>query len=341
MPSQFIKDQAELLHQTGDVFSVLQNLRDRYTVSSFPSQMTRVKEEWYSYRNYNPMFHDAYAKGLKYIRKQGISRKFVDQYVQFGEDGMKVQIQKQKAALKNNLTGSTRTDSTIAELPILPEFMRDYRLTQTDTNKTNEVASRNIEKRSQECINVGDCDALIEKCRNIVKKLNEDPFITAAALGVLSGRRSIEILKIGRFSSSPVGMYACRFSGAAKKRNDAKASSDVDIPLLIKFKYVTPCLDYIRTRVDVSGLTNGQVNSRYSHKLGDASRILMDSLDVRFHDLRAIYGTVAHQAFRNTWSINMWLKKVLIHDTMDTSIFYSRCKIENCGIRLGEWSGVP
>ncbi len=338
MPSAFIKSQAELLRRTEDVFLVLQNLRDKYTVSSFPSQMTRVKEEWYSYRNYHPMYHEAYAKGLKFLRKQGISRKFIDQYEKFGDDGMKVQLQKQRVALKNSLTGSTRTDHAIAELPILPEFMRDYKLTLTDANKTSEFASKNMEKRSQECVEVGDCDALIEKCRNIVKKLNEDAFVTAAALGVLCGRRSIEILKIGNFSSSPIGAYACRFSGAAKKRIDVKASSGVDIPLLVKFKYVTPCLDYIRTRVDVSGLTNGQVNSRYSHKLGDASRILMDSLDVRFHDLRAIYGTIAHQAFSNTWSINMWLKRVLIHDTIDTSIFYSRCKIDNCGLRLGEWS---
>lgn len=46
MPSKFIKMQAELLHRTKDAKPVLDNLRKKYALSSFPSQMSRVKVEW-------------------------------------------------------------------------------------------------------------------------------------------------------------------------------------------------------------------------------------------------------------------------------------------------------
>ncbi|CAN0058543.1 unnamed protein product, partial [Ectocarpus sp. 12 AP-2014] len=46
MPSKFILEQAELLHRTKDAKPVLDNLRNKYALSSFPSQMSRVKVEW-------------------------------------------------------------------------------------------------------------------------------------------------------------------------------------------------------------------------------------------------------------------------------------------------------
>lgn len=336
MPSLFITEQAELLDTTEDVFSVLQNLRDKYTVSSFPSQMSRVKDEWFKYKNYNDLYEPSYAKGLKYLKKQGISRKFIDQYIQFGQDDMKTQLQKQKTASKGALTGSSRTDNTISQLIILPEFMTDYRLTKTDSVNSHTLAAGNIEKRSKDCVEVTDADELVLRCRSIVKDLDEDPFVITAALGILTGRRSIELLKSGKFSPGSMGSYSSEFSGMAKKRVGCTLEQD-DIPLLIKYKYVNPCIDHIRSIIKVDGLTNTQVNSKYSHKLGDAAKILMESLNIRFHDLRAIYGTISFQSFKSTWSINIWLKKVLIHDTLDTSIYYSRCSVEGCTLNLGRW----
>jgi len=337
MPSLFITGQAELLERTEDVFGVLQNLRDKYTVSSFPSQMSRVKDEWFKYKHYNDLYESSYEKGLKYLKKQGISRKFLDQYTDFGRDDMKTQLQKQKTASKGTLTGSSRTDQTIAQLIILPEFMSDYRLTKTDSVNSHTLAAGNIEKRSKDCVEVIDADETISKCRSIVKNLTEDPFIIVAALGILTGRRSIELLKTGKFSTGRLGSYSSVFSGMAKKRVGCTVDKD-DIPLLIKYKYINPCMDHIRRTIKVDGLTNTQVNSKYSHKLGDSAKIIMDSLNMRFHDLRAIYGSISFQAFESTWSINIWLKKVLIHDTLDTSIYYSRCSVNGCTLQLGKWN---
>lgn len=337
MPSAFITSQAELLHRTHDTFLILQNLRDKYSTSSFPSQMSRVKDAWFEYEDRNELYERAYKSGYKYLKSQGISSKYLQQYKQFGEDGMKEQIQKIKIARKNNLTGSSRTDAAISQIKVLPDYMNDYRLSPEDITKNSNLVSSCVEKRSMDCINVEDANKLVSTCQHIVKSLDEDVFVTVAAMGIICGRRSIEILKLGEFSPSPRGSYACKFTGAAKKRGTCKGVS-YDIPLLVKYKYFQRCLDHIRTEIPVSDLSNAYINSKYSHKLGDAAKIILESLNVKFHDLRAIYGTITHQVFSNSWSINIWLKKVLAHDNIDTSIYYSRCKIKNCTLEITDWN---
>ena len=334
MPSAFIKDQAELLYRTKDTFGVLQRIRDKYALSSFPSQMSRVKEEWYQYQDRHENYENMYSRGLQSLVNQQVSSRFISQYRQFHKDTMKEQLKKSKAASAGELTGSRRTDSAISHIRILPDYMSDYRLTKDDISKNNVRSEQCLEKRAMDCVVVNDGEALVSKCRQILVELSEDPFVISAAIAVISGRRSIEILKTGSFNQSSRGSYSASFEGAAKKRGLAERRN---IPLLVKYKYLRPAVDHIRKFILVDGMTNSQINSKYSHKLGDAAKILMASLDTRFHDLRAVYGCITHQVFRNTCSINIWLKKVLMHDNIDTSVFYSRCKVQNCTSNLGEW----
>lgn len=335
MPSEFICSQAELLARTKDTFAVLQNIRDKYAISSFPSQMSRVKEEWYNYEDRHEDFDKIYNHGLRLLSENQVSKRFIKQYIAFKEDDMKEQIVKSRLASKGELTGSRRTDAAIARIRILPEYMEDYKLTKDDMKQSKTISSESLDKRAMNCIVVSDGEELIVRCKHILRELNEDVFIVTSSLAVLCGRRSIEILKTGVFDESSRGEYACHFSGVAKKRE--MNTECCHIPLLVKFKYIKRALAFIRSKVDVTDLTNSQVNAKYSHKLGDAAKILLDSLDTRFHDLRAVYGTLTHSMFENNCSINIWLKRVLPHDNIDTSVFYSRCKVDKCGEILGEW----
>ena len=335
MPSAFIKSQAEILHRTHDTFQVLQNIRDEYAVSSFPSQMSRVKIQWFEYKDRHENFESGFKSNLKKLKNQNISSRFIKQYEDFGKDNIKEQLRKQNLSKKGKLTGSSRTDSAISSLKVLPPYMDDYKLTKEDMIKVNEKSASCTEKRAMNSIMIEDSDSLVKNCQRIIKHLDDDIFIIISAVAVACGRRSIEILKLGEFFPSDKGQYACKFKGAAKKRGTKV--EEVDIPLLVKYKYFEKCMKYIRSTLNLQHLGNSEINSRYSHKLGDASKILLQSLNVTFHDLRAIYGTISHQSFENTWSINLWLKNVLFHDALDTSIFYSRCKIDKCSIKFSEW----
>ena len=337
MPSHFILSQAKLLYETKDSLLVLQNLRDKYALSSFPSQMTRVKEEWFRYEDRHERFEKMYHHRLNALVADRVSSKFIDQFKDFKMDGIKVQLEKAKKAAKGELTGSRRTDAAIAKMRILPEYMKDYKLTATDLQNNTKLTTKFLEKRAMNCIKIEDGDELVSRCRKIIAELTENVFIIAAALAVLCGRRSIEILKVGQFkiSGGNRDSYSCRFAGCAKKRGFQDKFKV--IPLLIKFKYVHRALDHVRDRICVEDMTNSDINAKFSHKLGDSAKILTNSLETRFHDLRAIYGCLTHSMFQNNCSINIWLKLVLMHDNIDTSVFYSRCKVENCTKTIGKW----
>lgn len=340
MPSAYILKQAKLLHDTKDCFGVLQNLRDQYALSSFPSQMTRVKEAWYEFGERHEVFENMRKEGIKYLVREGVGRRYISQFEIFCNDDMKEQIRKTHCASKGALTGSRRTDAVISNMKILPDYMKDYKLTSTDLVANSALATKCLEKRATNCVVVSDGDALVGKCRKILAELTEDDFIVAAALAVVCGRRSIELLKVGHFRQNrDRGEYSCYFKGSAKKRGLDDTQFD-DIPLLVKYKYFTRALNHLRNRVIVGDMTNSQINAKFSHKLGDAAKILTDSLCTRFHDLRAIYGCLTHKLFDNSCSINIWLKSVLMHDNIDTSVFYSRCKIDKCSQNFGKWDVV-
>lgn len=335
MPSAFIVSQAELLHRTKDPFGVLQRLRDKYATTSFPSQMTRVKDVWMQFEERNGAFQDMFTAGLRSLKQQRLASAYLDKYTQFGTEDLKTQLRQQRIARRGEFSGSKRTDTVIAGLKVLPDYMSNYRLSADDKMTTNKLASESIESRSMKCVVVASAETLVARCVDTVKMLTDDTFMIVAAIGILSGRRSCEILRTGVFEQSSRGAYACSFNGAAKKRGCVQSTKQIPIPC--KFKYLSRAVEHIRDKLDARSLTNTQLNARYSHKLGDAAKILTDSLETRFHDLRAVYATVSFNVFDNDCSVNIWMKKVLLHDSIETSVFYSRCKIENFPPKLGRW----
>lgn len=341
MPSQFILEQADLLHRTKDAKSVLDNLRERYALSSFPSQMSRVKVEWCKYEERHEDFFTSMDTVYKAAcsPESSCSKRAVKELKQYIRDDLITQMKKWRSAKSpGGFSGNTRIDELICQVALIPDYMKEYRLTDTDRTSSSTLAKKSLETRSMDCVDIPDADALLERCVNKIKENKDSVFVIAACLSVVCGRRSIELLKTGNFSegSEARAPYNCFFSGAAKKK--VVCEDRCEIPLLTKFKYLKPALKRLREQVPCEGLTNSQINSRYSHKLGDAAKIITNDMKVRFHDLRCIYGMLSHLKFKNTCSINVWLCKALCHEALDTSIFYSRCKIGKCeNGSLGRW----
>lgn len=341
MPSKFIVEQAELLHRTKDAKPVLDNLRERYALSSFPSQMSRVKVEWCKYGER----HENFFKSMDTVYSAAsspesvCSKRTVKELKQYIRDDLITQMKKWRLAKSpGGFSGNARIDELICNVPLIPDYMREYRLTQEDRTSTSDLAKKSLETRSMDCVDIPDADDLLQRCVEKIKENKDSVFVIAACLSVVCGRRSIELLKTGVFSegSETHAPYNCFFSGAAKKK--VVCDDRCEIPLLTKFKYIKAALRRVREKLPCENLTNSQINSRYSHKLGDAAKIITNDMRVRFHDLRCIYGMLSHLKFENNCSINVWLKKSLCHEALDTSIFYSRCKIGKCEEgSLGRW----
>lgn len=340
MPSKFIEEQAELLYRTKDPKPVLDNLRQKYALSSFPSQMSRVKVQWCRYEDRHEQFEEAIEIGYRgaCLPDNKCSKRAIKELKQYMRDDLITQMKKWRAAKSSGgFSGDSRIDELICNVPILPTYMKEYRLTEADRSSSSDLAKRSLEERSKDCVEIPDADALIERCTERLKKNEDSPFVIAACLSVVCGRRSIELLKTGVFSEGTDARspYSCFFSGAAKKKG--VSDERCEIPILIKYKYLKAALRRVREMIPCENLTNAQINARHSHKLGDAAKIITNDMRVRFHDLRCIYGMVSFQMFKNNCSLNIWLKSCLMHEALDTSLFYSRCKIGSCRTVLDEW----
>ena len=336
MPSSFIVDQAELLHRSQDPETVLDNIRNKYATSSFCSQMSRVKSEWYRFNERHEDFFETMNSEYERLKASDVPRKPLKELRHYLKDDLATQMKKRRSIkAPGGLSGDENIDFLISSTPLLPEYMKRYQLSAEDRVLSSELSRKSLEDRSMDCVTVEDADQLLETCKNTIKALDDNPFFIAACLSVVCGRRSIELLKTGNFQRREGNELSCLFSGAAKKKS--MCTKLCEIPLLMKSKYVLAGLRHIREFIPCAGLSNSQINSKYSHKLGDAAKILMNNLGVRFHDLRCIYGMVSFRMYSHDGSINIWLKKSLLHETLDTSVFYSRCKIEKCDTKLGRW----
>jgi len=80
-------------------------MRAKYAVSSFPSQMTRLKEQWYQFNERHESFSHEFEAGLRSLKAQRIAPKFTDKYVEFGRGSIKTQLHQQKAAAKGEYSG--------------------------------------------------------------------------------------------------------------------------------------------------------------------------------------------------------------------------------------------
>ncbi|AAK14589.1 unnamed protein product [Ectocarpus sp. 4 AP-2014] len=341
MPSKFILEQAELLHRTKDAKPVLDNLRNKYALSSFPSQMSRVKVEWCKFGERHEQFYTIMEQAYRTAcsADNTYPRRAVKELRQYMKDDMIMQMKKWRAAKSPaGLTGDEKLDDLVCKVQLLPDYMKEYRLTETDRTSSSELSKKSLETRSMDCVEIPDADELVERCIEKIKANTECPFVLAACISLVCGRRSIEILKTGEFSegTDARGHYSCFFTGAAKKKVVCK--DKCEIPLLIKYKYLKHSLKRVRENIPCENLTNQAINSKYSHKLGDAAKILTGNMRVRFHDLRGLYGMISHRTFKNNCSINIWLTKTLLHEALDTSIFYSRFRIDKCSTNRGEWA---
>ena len=68
MPSLFIRECAQALHDTGDYESVLNRIRERCTVMGVPTQIARIREHWMTFDKRHPDYERTVRKAIKKSR---------------------------------------------------------------------------------------------------------------------------------------------------------------------------------------------------------------------------------------------------------------------------------
>jgi len=184
------------------------------------------------------------------------------------------------------------------------------------------------EKVAEDHVNLRpiDDEALSAKALDIAKRATAvDPLELVAALLLLTGRRTVEILKTATFS--PVSTrHSVFFAGQAKRRE--LEVPDYTIPVLAEPELVLSSMETLRSRLDTTELTNQQLHNRYSKYIGRAvSRTFADDTGVPLipMELRKAYATTAYAWYcPDAISMNAYFARILGHSPLDlfTSMSY-------------------
>lgn len=163
------------------------------------------------------------------------------------------------------------------------------------------------------------------------------PFFSYLALGLAlaTGRREIEILKLGRFEK--VGEFELEFSGQAKQRGGVDYGQSYRIYTLLKADLVLEALEKLRGMPEVlelQHLDNTEVNLRVAKTLNTLTKRVFDSHERVFKDSRALWARIVfelHFTRDKRWAkVNetVFWREMLGHEDMDTQESYKAFKID-------------
>lgn len=177
------------------------------------------------------------------------------------------------------------------------------------------------------------------------------PYYSHLTLGLAlaTGRREIEVLKLGRFKKA--GEFELEFSGQAKKREGVDYSESYRIYTLVAADLVLEAFAALRALPEVEELQhldNIAVNNRVHSNLNQlAKRTLGDPARV-FKDSRKIWARAVFELHFNRderWKkVNetVFWREMLGHDDMDTQESYKAFKIDYSkpegGVPAGKWA---
>lgn len=157
----------------------------------------------------------------------------------------------------------------------------------------------------------------------------------ALALALATGRRAVEVLKLGRFEK--VGEFELEFSGQAKQRGGVDYGQSYRIYTLLRADLVLEELAKLRAMPEVLELQhcdNTEVNRRTAKTLNTVAKRIFDRGDAVFKDSRAIWARVVFEThfgrderWRRVNETVFW-REMLGHEDMDTQESYKAFKID-------------
>lgn len=156
----------------------------------------------------------------------------------------------------------------------------------------------------------------------------------ALGLAMVTGRREVEVLKLGRFKK--VGEYELEFSGQAKRRGGVDYGASYRIYSLIQADQVLEALDRLRALPEVlelQHLDNIEINRRVAKTLNTVAKRVLGSEARVFKDSRAIWARIVFEihftrdARWKTVNETVFWREMLGHEDMDTQESYKAFKI--------------
>jgi integrase len=243
----------------------------------------------------------------------------VDGHPKFNELSIKEQIKFQKRA---ELTG---LEDWVHKVKIIPGNLAGLKMPDLLSVKLKEMRETvNNGKLEAEMLEI-DADRMLAKLCPVLEEANPKRHYLAAALLAATGRRTIEVLKLGKLylgpDQTPDG-YSCWFEGQAKQ--GLNPTRPYVIPLLAPFSLVKAALTRVREMYDTEDITEQTVNSNLSKSIANYTQKV---LGVTPHALRSIYAMSTYKLLKQKISLIGHIRKVLGHSDGTSASHYQRMDV--------------
>lgn len=218
-------------------------------------------------------------------------------------------------------------------LPLLPDWIRNVRLSSNDAKKVCEEQHARLMQASTDVVRIENADSMITRCRRILRDEEFDPVETAVALAVCTGRRMVEIFLKGHFVEHVAHKYSVIFHGQAKcgLTNIHSMSEDFSrpypIPTLATGSSVLRAVSRLRGHLGDAPRTPSDINKQWCKKLNVYVKTNIHP-HLTFHDLRTLYALLSFEAFKpHSYGLNGWVCKTLGHTSVNMSVHYTRMQV--------------
>ena len=195
----------------------------------------------------------------------------------------------------------------------IPDEIMKLKLDKQETTKIINDNMKKLEEKQEKIVIRHD---ILESILDGIQGESFDELFPALLLA--SGRRTVEILSRGSFRKSANNV---KFSGQVKKGVDSKPYK---IPISIDTNMFLKGFKKFRKIVDTKGLTNIEIQKKYSSKIQNLFIRLSKTYGIKLnpHMLRAIYLEEQYKDPTNTLTKNGLALKILGHDSLSTSLHY-------------------
>lgn len=226
--------------------------------------------------------------------------------------------------LKMSLSNTRKWAKThLKDEVALKTVLSVYKLTEDEWSSINKKMDESKDEANEKQVIIKKTD--IDKLFDEVNKSNNISDLIVTIM-MTTGRRFIETI-ISTFKPSN-DQHHLLFSNRAKER-PGKEYPPLRIPLLyLTAKEVLDKIKLLREKIvpKIKGFTNKEINSSYNKYTNDiVSKFLGNGTSS--HTLRKLYALMCYKEYKNDCSFNAYIKDVLGHDNLKTSLNYTTVRI--------------
>jgi len=280
--------------------------------SQMPKSTSKIDPERFGPRS-------TFTSRLKMALIEKVGPVEVDGHPKFNELDVKEQIKFQKRAIESGL------EDWVHSVQIIPDNLEGIKMPDKSSARLKEMRADIDNGKLEAEMTEIDADRMLAKVCPILLQQNPKRHHLATAVLAVTGRRTVEVLKLGKLylgpDQTPDG-YTCWFDGQAKQGvNPTKAYV---IPLLAPFSLVKAALTKVRQLYSTEDISTESVNSILSKSINNYCKKVVG---VSPHGLRTIYAMCTYQLLGKKMSLIGHIRKYLGHSTGSSAASYQRMSV--------------